>query len=349
MPTRPAKTAENVADSVTDTVKSLIDRLVEAELTKEIARRGQDVAGVIADRGADVGERAGDVWRETRPVRRDAAKRVAKAGGEAAKASRGAWSGAIAPALKDLWDRRTVAAGAAGAAVPASRELIESAAVRLGMKERQREEERRRWGIFFLGLVLGAAAGAVVAMLSTPKRGSEVRRELGARADDVRREIGERADDVRREIGVRADQVATKAREAEWMPVFQREGEGTNGHGRDTAPPTRSATTPRRTTRSTGATGATGATRSSGTGSSAKSPSSRSTGSSGTSRGTTSRASGASSTRRARGGTDSLSAGAADSGSSGAGRTGGANADRAASDTAEAINDAYDVDREPTS
>src|SRR3712207_5249251 len=106
MPTRPAKTAENVADSVTDTVKSLIDRLVEAELTKEIARRGQDVAGVIAERGADIGERAGDVWRETQPVRRDAAKRVGQATGDAATVSRGAWRGTIAPALRELWDRR---------------------------------------------------------------------------------------------------------------------------------------------------------------------------------------------------------------------------------------------------
>ena len=225
MPTRPAKTAEDVADTVTETVKTLIDRLVDAELTKQLARRGQDVAGVIAERGAEVGERATEAWRESRPLRRDAAKRVSGATEDAAKWSDSMWRGAVAPALRDLWKRRTIAAGAAGAAVPASRELLESAAVRLGLKERQREEERRRWGAFFLGLLLGAIAGTVAALLTTPKRGSDVRRELGVRAEEMRREIG-----------VKADEIAARAREADWMPVFQREGESGNGH--TTAPAT---------------------------------------------------------------------------------------------------------------
>ena len=55
-------------------------------------------------------------------------------------------------------------------------------------------------------LMLGAAAGAIVAMLTTPKRGSEMRQELGARADEI----------------------ATKAKDADWMPIFQRD-DGTNG------------------------------------------------------------------------------------------------------------------------
>ena len=219
MPTRPAKTAEDVAETIADTVKSIIDRVVDAEVTKEIARRGGDVAGILAERGADVGERASDAWKETRPLRREAAKRVSGATGDAAKWSDGLWRGAVAPALSDLWKRRTISAGSAGAAVPASRELLESAAVRLGLKERQREEERRRWGSFFLGLALGAVAGTIAALLTTPKRGSDVRRELGVRADEVRRELG-----------VKADEIAARAREADWMPVFQREGESGNGH-----------------------------------------------------------------------------------------------------------------------
>lgn len=219
MPTRPAKTAEDVAETIADTVKSIIDRVVDAEVTKEFARRGGDVAGIIAERGADVGERATEAWKETRPLRREAAKRVSEATGDAAKWSDGLWRGAVAPALSDLWKRRTIAAGAAGAAVPASRELLESAAVRLGLKERQRAEERRRWGAFFLGLALGAIAGTIAALLTTPKRGSDVRRELGVRADEVRRELG-----------VKADEIAARAREADWMPVFQREGESGNGH-----------------------------------------------------------------------------------------------------------------------
>jgi len=217
MSTRASKTAEDVADTIADSIKSMIDRVVDAELTREIARRGQDVAGIIADRGADVADRASDAWRDTRDVRRDAAKRLSLATGEAAKRSDSMWRDAIAPTFKDLWKRRTVAAGAAGAAVPAGRELLETAAVRLGLRERQREEERRRWGVFFLGLVLGAAAGAVAALLTTPKRGSEVRRELGARAD---------------ELAARAREAA---KEADWMPVFQREDDSGNGHDISTA------------------------------------------------------------------------------------------------------------------
>lgn len=303
MPTRPAKRAEDVAatvaDSVADTVKSVIERLVDAELTREIARRGQDLAGVLAERGTDVGERASGAWRETEPMRRDAAKRVAGAGGDAAKWSDSLWRGSLAPALRDIWKRRTVAVGAATAAVPAGRELVEAAAVRLGMKERQRQEERRRWGLFFLGLALGAIAGAAVALLTTPKRGSEVRRELGVRADEVRRELG-----------VRADEIATRAREAEWMPVFQREDTGGNGHAdrpaADRPAADRAANRP-----------------------AAERPAPRP---------------GARPKRRAP--SESLAAGAADAGTTGPGTGAGTAAERAADDTAEAINEAYDVDRQ---
>jgi gas vesicle protein len=94
-----------------------------------------------------------------------------------------------------------MAIGAAGAAVPASRELAMTAAERLGLKQR----EERHWGSFFLGLLLGAVGGAVVALLTTPKRGSEMRHELATRADEL----------------------ASKARETEWVPIFERES---NGH-----------------------------------------------------------------------------------------------------------------------
>jgi gas vesicle protein len=189
MPTRPAKTA----DDITDSVRSFID---------ELARRGQDVAELLADRGADVGSKANEAWRDTTPVRRDAAKRLTRATNDAAKWSDKTWRKSLRPMLKDAWKRRTIALGAAGAAVPAGREIVDTAAVRLGIKQR----EERHWGAFFLGLLLGAAAGAIVAMLTTPKRGSEMRRELGAKADDI----------------------AAKAKEADWVPIFQRD-EGTNG------------------------------------------------------------------------------------------------------------------------
>ena len=207
MPTGPAATADDISDSI----KTLIDRVADAKLTQEMAKRGQTVAGILAERGADVGDRAAEAWRESRPLRRDATETVMKVGGDAVEWSDRTWRSALRPVLRDLWKRRTLAIGAAGAAVPAGRELVDSAAVRLGLRERT---ERRHWGVFFLGLLLGAVGGAVIAMLTTPKRGSEVRREIGARADEVR------------------DEIASRARDAEWVPMFQREP-ATNG---DAAP-----------------------------------------------------------------------------------------------------------------
>jgi gas vesicle protein len=60
---------------------------------------------------------------------------------------------------------------------------------------------------FFLGLLVGAAAGAIVAMLTTPKPGREMRDELADKARDA----------------------ATRARDeaGDWVPLFQREE--TNG------------------------------------------------------------------------------------------------------------------------
>jgi gas vesicle protein len=200
MPKGPASTA----DDLTDTIRTLIDRMVDAKFTQEMAKRGQDVAALLADRGADVGAMANEAWRDSRPMRRDAAKRLARATKDTAAWSDITWRKAIRPMLKDLWSRRTVALGAAGAAVPAGREIVDTAAVRLGLKEKARED--RHWGAFFFGLLLGAAAGAIAAMLTTPKRGSEMRRELTARADEI----------------------ATRAKD-EWVPMFQREE--TNGHG----------------------------------------------------------------------------------------------------------------------
>ncbi len=198
MPTSPARTA----DDITDNIRSLVDRVVEARFTQELAKRGQDVAGVIAERGAEVGELANEAWRDSRPVRRDAAKRISRATDDAAKWSDTTWRKSLRPMLKDLWKQRTVAVGAAGAAVPASKELVDTAAVRLGLKQR----EERHWGAFFLGLLLGAVAGAVVALLTTPKRGEEMRQDLTSKADEL----------------------ATKAKD-EWVPMFQ-SGQTTNGH-----------------------------------------------------------------------------------------------------------------------
>ena len=196
----PKARAASTADDIADNIRSLVDRVVDAKFTQEMTKRGQEIAGAIAERGAEVGVLAGEAWRDTSPTRREATKRLSRASNDAAKWSDKAWRRQLRPALRDLWKQRTVAIGAAGAAVPASRELAVTAAERLGLKQR----EERHWGAFFLGLLLGAAGGAIVALLTTPKRGSEMRQELATRADEL----------------------AAKARETEWMPMFER----TNGH-----------------------------------------------------------------------------------------------------------------------
>jgi gas vesicle protein len=210
MPTGPASTADEIAESI----RTLIDRVADAKFTQEMARRGQDAAGVLAERGAEVGDRAAVAWRDAEPMRRDAAKRLSRATDDAARWSDRTWRRAIRPALRDLWSRRTIALGAAGAAVPAGRELVDTAAVRLGL----RQQEERHWGAFFLGLLLGAIGGAIAALLLAPKRGDEMRREVSVKADEVRRELA-----------TRADEIATKAKDAEWVPIFQRDADETNG------------------------------------------------------------------------------------------------------------------------
>lgn len=177
MTTGQTPTAEDISASI----RALVDRLVDARFSQELAKRGSEVGAI-----------ATDAWRDAEPIRRDAAKAISRAGDDAA-----AWSRtSLRPWLRDAWKRRGVAIGAASAAVPVGRELVEDAAVRLGIRRRR---EERHWAAFFWGLVLGALAGAVAAMLTTPKRGSELRDEISTRADDI----------------------AAKARD-EWVPMFER-------------------------------------------------------------------------------------------------------------------------------
>ena len=196
MPTSTARTA----DDITESIRTLVDRLADAKLTQELAKRGRDVAD-------EVGSFADEAWRESKPMRRDASKQLQHAVADAAKWSDRTWRKSVRPALKDLWKRRTVAMSAAGAAVPAAGAVIDDAAIRLGVKR-----ERRHWTAFFLGLLVGAAAGAIVALLTAPKRGSEIRDELGSRAE---------------ELATKAEELATKAKD-EWVPIFER---ATNGAG----------------------------------------------------------------------------------------------------------------------
>jgi gas vesicle protein len=197
MATGPSRTADDLAENI----RAVVDRLVDAELTKQVARRGREIAATLTERAEEIGDAATEAWHDSAPARRDAAKRMNRASRDAATWSAATWRESLRPTVRDLWKRRTVAIGAAGAAVPVGRELIDTAAHRLGIQRR----EERHWGAFFLGLILGAIGGAIVALLTAPKPGSEMRRELGERAEEVR------------------DEIAARARETEWVPLFERQ------------------------------------------------------------------------------------------------------------------------------
>ena len=206
MASQPSKTA----DELTTAIRSLVDKALESQTREQIAARGREVAAAIAGTAGTAAGRASDiandVWRDSASQRREAAQTAKRMRREAAQTAermrrdgirwgRRAWLKQLQPALRNAWSRRAAAIGAAGLAVPASRELVDQARIRLGL--RQREESR--WRIFFIGLVLGAIGGAIAALLTAPRPGREVRDELASRARDA----------------------ATNA--GEWVPIFQRE------------------------------------------------------------------------------------------------------------------------------
>jgi hypothetical protein len=220
-----------MADEVSTTVRSMVEKVLEADVKDQITQRGRELAAAVGEATDAVSTRASEAWRDSAPTRREAEKAVRKAGRRAAGWGSRTWRRDLRPSLNQLWNRRSVAIGAAGAAIPAGRELVEDAAVRLGIRKRR---EERHWAAFFFGMLIGLAAGAIVAMLTAPKPGREMRDELAVKARDA----------------------AEKAREAagsagEWVPLFQRpevNGEATDeaiGPASDATDPAPIDATPR--------------------------------------------------------------------------------------------------------
>lgn len=204
-----------MADQVSTRARSMVERMFDPEIKDEFTKRGRAVVEALGDAAEMAGEHVSTTWKDAEPMRRDAAR----AGREALHWGRRTWIKDMQPGLSRLWSKRTMALGAAGAAVPVARELIDDAAVRMGIRVRR---ERRHWGSFFAGLLIGTAAGIIAAILTAPKAGREMRDELAVTAKDA----ATRA----REVALRTrDEVAAKAREAaasagEWVPIFQRPG-----------------------------------------------------------------------------------------------------------------------------
>jgi gas vesicle protein len=198
-----------MAEDVSTGLRQVVERVLEADVADQIARRGKEIATSVSEATDNVSARATKAWIESEPQRREAEKNLRRASQEAMGWSRQTWKKQLRPTLKDLWSRRSMAMGATAAAIPVGREVVEDAAVRLGIRKRR---ESRHWFAFFLGMLLGMAAGAAVALLTTPKPGREMRDELAVKARDAAERAREAADKAREGAG-------------DWVPLFQREAE----------------------------------------------------------------------------------------------------------------------------
>jgi gas vesicle protein len=54
---------------------------------------------------------------------------------------------------------------------------------------------------FAIGLMVGAAAGATVALLYAPKSGARLRRDIGAQVDHAKRRAADLYDDAKETVG----------------------------------------------------------------------------------------------------------------------------------------------------
>jgi hypothetical protein len=191
----------------------MVERLFDPKVQDAVTKRSRALVAALGEAAEMASERAATSWRDAEPIRRDAAR----AGRDALRWGSRTWSREMLPSLNRLWSKRTVALGAAGAAVPVARELIDDAAVRMGIRARR---EPRHWGAFIGGLLLGAAAGLIAAMLTAPKAGREMRDELAGTAKEAATKAREVASTGAREVAARARDAAASA--GEWVPIFQR-------------------------------------------------------------------------------------------------------------------------------
>jgi hypothetical protein len=201
-----------MADQVT-TARSMVERLFDPKVQDSVTKRGRALMAAIGEAAEMASDRAATSWHDAEPIRRDAAR----AGRDALRWGSRTWRKELLPGLDRLWSKRTVALGAAGAAVPVARELIDDAAVRMGIRARR---EQRHWGSFFFGLLVGAAAGLVAAILTAPKAGREMRDDLAETAKEAATKAREVASTGAREVAARAREAAASA--GEWVPIFQR-------------------------------------------------------------------------------------------------------------------------------
>lgn len=203
-------------DQVTN-ARSIVERVLDQDLKDQFVKRSRALTEALGDAAETASVRATTTWRDAEPMRRQAAQ----AGRDALRWGRRTWRKEMLPGIGRIWSKRTVALGAAGAAVPVARELIDDAAIRMGLRARR---ERRHWGAFFIGLLIGAAGGVIAAVLTAPKAGRQMRDELAVTARDAAARAREVAARTRDEVSIRAREAAASAAASagEWVPIFQR-------------------------------------------------------------------------------------------------------------------------------
>jgi gas vesicle protein len=212
-----AKEPSRTADELTAAIRSLIDKALDAKTREEVAARGRELAASIAETAGTAAERASvaanDAWRDSAPQRKEAVKQARRMSRDALKWSRRQWINQLQPTLRKTWDKRVVTGlGAAGIAVPASKEIAAQTR-RLGITRR----EEHGWRMFFLGALLGAIAGVIVALLTAPRAGREMRDELATRAREAANSAGD------------------------WVPLFQRDAILEGAASRAESPPDRAS------------------------------------------------------------------------------------------------------------
>jgi hypothetical protein len=193
-----ASVPTKTADELTTAIRSLVDRALDTATREQVAARGREMAAAISEAAETVAgrtsEMATETWKESGPQRAEVARAAERFQRDALRWGRTTWRSQLRPALRNALRSRNAALAAAGGSVPVSKELMDEVRARLGLRRR----EERRWRTFVLGVIVGAIGGAIVALLTTPRAGREVR-----------------------------DQLATRARTAaegagDWVPLFQR-------------------------------------------------------------------------------------------------------------------------------
>src|ERR671919_1029265 len=114
-----------MADEVPTRVRSIVEKVLEAEVTDQIAKRGRELAAAVGQATEAVSQRAEEAWKDSAPQRRDAEKAARKASRDAMRWGRRTWDKELQPNLRDLWSRRSAAAATAGAAIPVGRGIID--------------------------------------------------------------------------------------------------------------------------------------------------------------------------------------------------------------------------------